>query len=66
MEWYAIPRVALFLYSLALVAFKLQLLRESRASTLPSSSGRQNQGAAAASNDHRGNQLPVVQHCVGG
>ena len=30
-EWYAIPRVALFVYSLALVAFKVKLLRESRA-----------------------------------
>ena len=33
--WYAIPRVALVLYSLALVAFKLQLLRESRALASP-------------------------------
>jgi hypothetical protein len=66
MEWYAIPRVALFLYSLALVAFKLQLLRESRASALPSSSGRRGLGADAAPSDHHGNQLPLAQSCVGG
>ncbi len=60
LEWYAIPRVALFLYSLALVAFKLQLLRESRASTLPSSGGRQSPGADAESSDRRGNPSPLV------
>jgi hypothetical protein len=38
-EWYAIPRVALFLYSLALVALKAQLLRESRAAAPSSASG---------------------------
>ena len=66
MEWYAVPRVALFLYSLALVAFKLQLLRESRASELPSSSGPQSQVADPASNDHLGSPLPIVQRSVGG
>jgi hypothetical protein len=65
-EWYAIPQVALFLYSLALVAIKVQLLRDSRASAQPSASGRQSQRADAVSNDHRGNQSPLVQHCVGG
>ncbi len=33
--WYAVPRVALVLYSLALIAFKVQLLRESRAPPVP-------------------------------
>jgi hypothetical protein len=65
MEWYAIPRVALFLYSLALVALKLQLLREACSSVLPSSSGRNRQGAGDASNGRRGNQSPLVQHLVG-
>jgi Glycosyltransferase family 87 len=65
-EWYAIPRVALFLYSLALAAFKVQLLRESRASAVPPASGRQRQSAAAVSNDHRANQLPLVEHRIGG
>jgi hypothetical protein len=58
MEWYAIPRVALFLYSLALVAFKVQLLRDLPASALPWASGRQSQGADAVSNDHRGDRSP--------
>jgi hypothetical protein len=66
MGWYAIPRVALFLYSLALVAFKLQLLRESRASAPPSAGGRQSQGAGEASSDHRDDRLPRVQGSVGG
>ena len=61
LEWYAIPQVALFLYSLALVAFKVQLLRESRASALASVSGRQSEGADAHPDDLRGDQLPVVQ-----
>ena len=65
MEWYAIPRVALFLYSLALVAFKLQLLRESRASPLPSARERQSRGADAAPGDDGGDQLPLAQQCVG-
>ncbi len=66
MEWYAIPRVALFLYSLALLAFKVQLLRESRASALSCASGQQSQGADPVSTDHHGNQSPHVQHRVGG
>lgn len=66
MEWYAIPRVALFLYSLALVALKVQLLRESRASALASASRRQSQAADAVPNDHRGTRSPLVQRCAGG
>jgi hypothetical protein len=65
-DWYAIPRVALFLYSLALVAIKLQLLRESRASAVPSPGGQPAQGAAAASDGDRRSQLPLVRHRVGG
>jgi len=38
-EWYAIPRVALFSYSLALVAIKVQLLGESRATAPPPARG---------------------------
>ena len=49
MDWYAVPRVALFLYSIALVAFKVQLLREWPASALPSGDGRQRRGADAES-----------------
>ena len=65
-EWYAIPRVALFLYSLALVLLKVRLLRESRAAALPTASGRQGQGADAVSSAHRGGQLPLVERRVGG
>jgi Glycosyltransferase family 87 len=66
LEWYAIPQVALFLYSLALIALKLKLLRESRASARASTRERQLQGADAMSDDHRGNQLPLVHPCAGG
>ena len=61
MEWYALPRVALFLYSLALVALKLQLLRESGASAPRSAGARQSEGADAVSDDHRRRQAPLVQ-----
>lgn len=47
MQWYAIPRVALFIYSLALVTFKMQLLRESRAPARNPASERQSHGAVA-------------------
>jgi hypothetical protein len=66
LEWYAIPQVALFLYSLALVAIKMQLLRESRASALPSTGGQSSQRADAVSNERRGNQLPLAQPRIGG
>jgi hypothetical protein len=39
LDWYAIPRVALFLYSLALIAFKVQLLRDPRAARVDGSPG---------------------------
>jgi hypothetical protein len=66
LAWYAIPQVALFLYSVALIAHKVQLLRVSRASALKSTSGRQLQGADAMSDDHRGNKLPLVHPGAGG
>jgi hypothetical protein len=64
--WYAIPQVALFLYSVALIALRVQLLHVSRASALPSTGGRQLQGADAMSDDHRGNKLPLAHPCAGG
>jgi hypothetical protein len=59
LEWYAIPQVALVLYSAALVAFKLQLLRDSLGPALPADGQQPRAGARA--DDRRDEQSAVVQ-----
>ena len=65
-EWYSVPRVALFLYSLALVAFKFRLLHEARAAERRSADGRRGPSANDVGDDDSGDPSARVPRGVSG
>jgi len=65
-QWYQIPRVALFVYGLALVAIKVQLLRESQAPAVLPATAAPGRGAGALPADGRGIPSPLALRPPGG